>query len=77
MQNSTSEVAALRQRIAQECEAGWWALHGLAAGVAQHDFIHARFQSMENYHFLLTEMVGEEQATEILCDVYNQTAGEQ
>ena len=72
-----SEVARLRQRIAEECEASWWALHGIAAGVAQHEFIIAKFKNMEGYHAHLTGLVGEEQATTILCEIYNGKASEQ
>ena len=72
-----SEVARLRQRIEEECEASWWALHGLAAGAAQHEFIMARFRNMEGHHTHLIKLVGEEQATEILCEIYNKRAGAQ
>jgi hypothetical protein len=58
MKNRTSEVAALRQRIAEECEAGWRALYELGSGMAQHQFILARFQRMERYHQRLAELVG-------------------
>ncbi|MEO9028243.1 MAG: hypothetical protein ABI413_05455 [Ktedonobacteraceae bacterium] len=67
-----SDVARLRQQIADECEAGWWALHGLAAGIAQHEFITTRFKNMETHHLALTKIVGEEQATEVLCQIYNE-----
>ena len=66
-----SEVAQLRQRIALECQAGWWGLHSLNAGTAQHQFITARFKQMEKCHKRLTELVGEEQATDILCEEYD------
>lgn len=72
-----SEVAKLRQRIAAECDASWWALHGLASGTAQHEFIRARFNTMERCCSRLTELVGEEHATTILCEIYNQKASEQ
>jgi hypothetical protein len=65
-----SEVAELRRRIAAECDAGWWALHGLASGKAQHEFIRARFTQIEVCCVRLTKLVGEEQATDILCEVY-------
>ena len=42
-----SEVAKLRQQIADECEASWQALYGLAAGVAQHEIIRQRFRNMD------------------------------
>jgi hypothetical protein len=70
---SHSEVAHLRQKIALECQASWWALHAFNAGTAQHAFIGARFRAMETYHHRLSELVGEEQATDHLCEVYNHT----
>lgn len=69
--NNQSEVAALRERIALETQASWSALHSLNAGTAQHQFITARFQKMEQYHKRLTQLVGEKQATEILCETFN------
>ena len=71
-----SEVARLRQRIAEECEASWQALYGLASGVAQHEVIMSKFRNMEKHCLRLTELVGEEQATEILCEEYNKRASE-
>lgn len=68
-----SEIAQLRQRLEFEYQAGRWALHGLASGLAQHRFITARFQRMEQCHKRLTELVGEEQATDFLCEVFNGT----
>jgi hypothetical protein len=72
--SNQSEVARLRQRIADECQASWWALHGLSSGTAQHEFIHARFQHMEKCHGSLRELVGEEQATNVLCEVWDEQA---
>ena len=66
-----SEVAQLRQRIALECQAGWAALHALNSGAAQHEFIRERFKQMEKCHERLTELVGEERATDILCEEYD------
>lgn len=68
---SRSEIAALRQRLTEECEAGWQALYGLSEGVAKHEIIAAKFRNMEVHHQRLTELVGENQATEILCQIYN------
>ncbi|MBA2678742.1 MAG: hypothetical protein H0U76_10170 [Ktedonobacteraceae bacterium] len=39
---SVSEVAQLRERIANEYRAAKWGLSGLAYGTAQHQFITAR-----------------------------------
>ncbi len=66
-----SEVAQLREQIALECRASWGALHALSSGTAQHNFIMARFKNMGVYHGRLTELVGEEQATDILCEEYD------
>lgn len=69
---SSSEIALLRRRLAQEYEAGRWALYGLSSGTAQHLFITARFRQMEACHRRLTELVGEELATDYLCEVFNE-----
>jgi hypothetical protein len=69
--SNQSEVAQLRERIALECQAGWWGLKALASGTAQHEFIHARFQNMETYHQRLTELVGEKKATDVRYEVYD------
>ncbi len=68
---SGSEVAQLRQQIALECRAGWAALHALNSGMAQHQFISARFKQVEKCHERLTALVGEDQATDILCEEYD------
>ena len=70
----SSEIALLRQRLAQEYEAGRWALYGLHSGTAQHTFITARFRQMETCHQRLTELVGEEQATTYLCEVFDRVS---
>ncbi len=68
---SASEVARLRAQIERECEASWQALYGLAAGLAQHEFISARMQQMDACHQRLGELLGEEQATALLCETFN------
>ncbi len=74
--DTQSEVAKLRQKIALECQASWSALHALNAGTAQHTFIAARFQNMGAHHQRLAELVGEEQATEHLCEVWDEQASD-
>ncbi len=69
-----SEVTLLRQQLELEYQAGRWALHGLASGIAQHQFITARFKQMEHCHNRLAELVGEEQATDYLCEVFDERA---
>ena len=76
-QHNKSEVARLRERIEREYQASWWALKGLAAGVAQHAFINARLRRMDRYYGKLAQMVGEEQAVEYLCEVFEAQEAEQ
>jgi hypothetical protein len=64
-----SEVAQLRQRIAEEYQAAKWGPSGLAYGTAQHQFITAKMESMGESFAELTEMVGSPQeAAKILAN---------
>jgi hypothetical protein len=56
-----SEVAKIRQRIAEEYQAAKWGLSGLAYGTAQHQFITARMENIGLYHEQLRALVGSEQ----------------
>jgi hypothetical protein len=67
-----SEIARLRQRLEEEYIAGRRALYELASGWAQHRFISARMENMERCHKRLAELVGEEKATEIACEVFSE-----
>lgn len=69
----SSEVAHLRQQIEQEHTACVWALHGLATGTAQHQFIQRRFKHIDIAHQGLIKLLGEEQATTIVCDIFDKT----
>lgn len=69
--DNQSEVARLRAQIEQEYAACVWALSGLAAGLAQHHFIQCRFRQMDRTHRSLTKLLGEEEATTILCEVFD------
>ena len=66
-----SEIARLRAQLEREHEASVWALTGLASGTAQHAFITARFRRMDVYHKQLSELVGEEQATDVLREIFD------
>ena len=68
---SKSEIADLRAQLEREHEASVWALTGLASGTALHAFITARFRNMDVYHKRLSELVGEEQATDVLCEIFD------
>lgn len=71
--NQQSEVAHLRARIEQEHAASVWALTGLAAGTARHWFIQRRLERMDSAHGRLSTLIGEEQATAFLCELFEKT----
>lgn len=68
---SESEIARLRQRMEWEHQASVWALNGLASGAAQHAFISARMHRIDTCYQRLSELVGDEQATDVLCDIFD------
>lgn len=72
---SYSEVARLREQVELEYEAMMRGLHGFAEGSAIHEFISARMARVESYHGELAKKVGESEATEIICDLYNKATG--
>jgi hypothetical protein len=63
-----SEVARLRQRIAQEYEAATRGLTGLAYGTAKHEFITRRMEQIGSCHETLKHLVGEQEATRMLAE---------
>ena len=65
---SRSEVARLRQRIAQEYEAATRGLTGLAYGTARHEFITRRMEQIGSCHETLKRLVGEQEATRMLAE---------
>ena len=64
-----SEVARLRRRIEMECEAMKLALEGFCM-TARHEMIDNRYRSLGTIQEELTEVVGEEEAARIACEVY-------
>jgi len=70
---SISEVSHLREQVELEYEAMVRGLSGFAEGSAMHEFISARMARIEGYHSELTKEVGESEATQIICDLYNKT----
>ena len=67
-QENQSEVARLRQRIAEEYEAAMRGLTGLAYGTATHEFITKRMEQMGTCHETLKQLVGEQEATRMLAE---------
>lgn len=67
---SKSEVARLRTQIELELEAVNRGMNGLAIGRARHDFIHARMQRIGTYQDTLACEIGDEAATQVVCQLY-------
>ncbi len=63
-----SEVARLRQLIAEEYEAAMRGLSGLAYGTAKHEFITRRMEQIGTCHETLKQPVGEQEATRMLAE---------
>ena len=62
-----SEVTSLLSRITAEYEAAQRGLTGLAYGVAQHEFISARMETMGQLHCELQTIVGDS-AMQLIVD---------
>lgn len=65
---NTSEIARLRQRIADEYLAAQRGLTALAYGTAKHKFITARLERMGAHHQALKHLVGEQEATRMMAE---------
>ena len=70
-----SEVAQLRQKIIEEYEAMKRGLSGLASGSAQHAFINARLRRVDDYYNQLAQHIGQQDATQAICDLYIEVIG--
>jgi predicted nucleic acid-binding Zn finger protein len=64
-----SEVVQLRQQIALECEALNRALHSPAI-MASHAVITNRYKQLDCYYDQLSQIVGEQEATEMAVTIY-------
>jgi len=67
-----SEVMRLREQIAAECRAMKLAVYGFASGAASHKFIVARLQRVDLCCNELEEYIGEQEATRVLCELYDE-----
>jgi hypothetical protein len=67
---SSSELARLREQIELECQAMQHMMQFSA--VASHRSISRRNRSLDRYRDQLKPLVGEDQATSIVVDIYNQ-----
>ena len=64
----SSEVAQIRQQIANEYVAAKWGLSGLASGYSRHQFITARQESIGVLHSQLQTIIGEDQAIQVVVE---------
>lgn len=72
MSENKSEVARVLEQIELEYQAAHQALHGLASGVAKHQFITSKMERMGKWHEKLQTLVGEEQAGQLLAETLEQ-----
>jgi hypothetical protein len=70
--NSQSEIAQLRTQIEREIISMRLGLHGLAVGIAKHEFIEAKMHKLGTYKDQLAIHVGKEQANQFSCQTYIQ-----
>ena len=67
---STSELIKLREQIELECQAIQHLMD--FSVVASHRVIDRRYRNLDQYRDQLKSLVGEDQATGIVVDIYNQ-----
>lgn len=65
-----SEVARLLREIDEAYQAAQRGLTGLASGTARHDFINVKEEHIALCHKELTTLVGPDQATVLVAEVY-------
>lgn len=72
-----SIIAQFRERIEGEVQAMRQGMSGLATGTAQHKFIQAKIARIGEQQDQLTALVGEQQATLIVCQAYHKMMSEE
>jgi hypothetical protein len=65
---NNSEVTNLLQRFDAEFEAAQRALYGFAHGTTQHSFITQKMENMRVLQEMISEKVGEEEATRLVVE---------
>ena len=66
-----SEVARIREEIELQLEAMQRGMHGFASGSARHSFIRARMDRIGECHHKLTDIIGEQDADELVSSLYS------
>lgn len=70
-----SEVARLREEIELQLEAMQRGMYGFASGTARHTFIRARMDRISEYQHTLTNVIGERDADQLVCNLYSEIVG--
>jgi hypothetical protein len=70
-----SEVARLREEIELQLEAIQRGMYGFASGTARHAFICARMDRISEYQHTLTNVIGEQDADQLVCSLYSEIVG--
>ena len=65
-----SEVAHIRQQIEMECEAMNRVFHSFSTK-APHWVVKMQYTTLDNHRQQLTNLIGEEQASEFVCETCN------
>ncbi len=65
-----SEVAHLREQIAQEHQAAGWAVTGLASGASKHLFITRRMERIGDHQQHLASLIGEQASMQMVCSIF-------
>lgn len=73
---SESEIVRLRRQIEEAYEAGMQGLTGLASGTANHQFIQAKLERVGACHSRLVELVGAQEAIQIVYETQVRIVGE-
>ncbi len=73
---SESEIVRLRRQIEEAYEAGMQGLTGLASGTSNHRFIQAKLEHVEACHSRLVELVGVQEAIQIVYETQVRIVGE-
>lgn len=70
-----SEVARVREEIELQLEAMRRGMYGFASGTARHAFVRARMDRISEYHQKLTDCIGEQDADQLVCNLYSEIVG--
>ena len=68
-----SELGRLREQIDEECSAAFQGLHGFSQ-MARHEFIHARYARIGQLQSNLAQLIGHDQAMEMVISSFDKAS---